>query len=77
MAAEMVLDGLGHEPVDRTAHGGDDLQCIGAGHLGPSARSMVPTCPRIPRDASQEIPFFPDRMRHDCLPIFGCACGFD
>jgi hypothetical protein len=59
MAAEMVLDGLGHEPVDRTAHGGDDLQCIGAGHLGPSARSMAPTCPENPPGREPGDSFFP------------------
>jgi hypothetical protein len=34
ITAHMVLDGFGHEPVDRAAHRGDDLQDIGAGNLG-------------------------------------------
>jgi hypothetical protein len=69
----MVLDGLGHEPVDRAARRGDDLQYIGAGNLGLKRAGDGADLPENAPDASQELRFFPDRMRHDCLPFSGCG----
>jgi hypothetical protein len=67
IAADMILDDLRHEPVNRAAHRGDDLQHIGAGNLGLKRALDGVDLPKNPPDASQELRFFPDRMRHDCF----------
>jgi hypothetical protein len=71
MAADMVLDDLRHKPVDRAAHRGDDLQHIGAGNLGLKRALDGVDLPKNPPDASQELRFFPDRMRHERLFVLG------
>jgi hypothetical protein len=76
MAADMVLDDLRHEPVDRAAHRGDDLQHIGADNLGLKRALDGVDLPKNPPDASQELRFFPDRMRHDCLFAFDSIGGY-
>src|SRR5579883_1532915 len=77
MAADMVLDDLRHEPIDRSTDRGDHLQHIGAANFGLERALDRIDLPANTADPGQKLRSFPYSVGHDCASalrsIGGCS----